>query len=41
MPLTKKGVKIRRKMRATYGSKKKGDRVFWASVNAKKIKGVH
>lgn len=40
MPLTKKGIKIRKNMRATYG-KDKGDRVFWASVNAKKIKGVH
>ena len=40
MPLTKKGVKIRRAMRKQYGEKK-GDRVFYASQNAGKIKGTH
>jgi len=39
MPLTKKGKKIKKAMRATYG-KKKGERVFWASKNKGKIKGV-
>jgi broad specificity phosphatase PhoE len=39
MPLTKKGRKIMRAMRKTYG-KKKGTRVFYASRNAKVIKGV-
>jgi len=39
MPLTKKGRKIMRAMRKTYG-KKKGMRVFYASRNAKVIKGV-
>ena len=39
MPLNKKGRKIKKAMRATYG-KKKGERVFWASKNAKKITGV-
>lgn len=40
MPLTKKGKTIRKAMRGTYGSKKVGDRVFYASANAKLIKGV-
>ena len=40
MPKTKKGKKILKAMRATYGSKKKGEQVFWASKNAGKIKGV-
>ncbi len=39
MPLTKKGLKIKRAMRASYG-KKKGEQVFWASKQAGKIKGV-
>jgi len=40
MPLTKKGKKIMRAMRKTYG-KKRGTSVFYASANAKRIKGVH
>lgn len=40
MPLTQKGKSILAKMRAEYGSKK-GEQVFYASANAKKIKGVH
>jgi len=39
MPLTKRGKKIKKSMRASYG-KKKGEQVFWASKNAKKITGV-
>jgi hypothetical protein len=39
MPLTKKGTKIKRSMQKTYG-KKKGERVFYASKNAGRIKGV-
>jgi hypothetical protein len=39
MPLTKKGAKIKRAMTAQYG-KEKGERVFYASANAKTIKGV-
>lgn len=39
MPLTKKGKKIKRQMRKTYGSKK-GSQVFYASANKKRIKGV-
>lgn len=39
MPLTKKGRKIKRAMAKTYG-KKKAEKVFYASINAKKIKGV-
>jgi hypothetical protein len=40
MPLTKKGSKILRAMRKTYGTKK-GTRVFYASQNAGKIRGTH
>jgi hypothetical protein len=39
MPLSKKGAKIKRAMTKTYG-KKKGERVFFASINAGKIKGA-
>jgi hypothetical protein len=39
MPLTKKGSKIMRNMKKTYGAKK-AERVFYASKNAGKIKGV-
>ena len=39
MPLTKKGAKIKAAMRREYGAKK-GDRVFYASENSGKIKGV-
>jgi len=41
MPLTKKGAKIKRSMERGYGTKKKGTQVFYASVNAGKIKGAH
>jgi len=40
MPLTKKGKKVLRKMRKTYGPKK-GKQVFYASINKGKIKGAH
>ncbi len=39
MPLTKKGQKIKRNMSKTYG-KKKGKRVFYASINKGKVKGA-
>jgi len=39
MPLTKKGQKIRTAMRSEYGGKK-GDSVFYASINKGKIKGA-
>jgi hypothetical protein len=39
MPLTKKGTKIMRKMKKTYG-KKKGKKVFYASKNKGTIKGT-
>ena len=39
MPLTKKGAKIMGKMKKTYG--KDAKKVFYASENAGKIKGVH
>jgi hypothetical protein len=39
MPLTKKGKKIKSSMEDTYG-KKKGERVFYASINAGKVKGA-
>lgn len=40
MPETKKGKKIKKNMEKFYG-KKKGDQVFYASINAGKLKGVH
>jgi len=40
MPLTKKGEKIKGAMAKEYGSKK-GEDVFYASMNAGKITGVH
>ena len=40
MPLTVKGKKIKKAMRATYKNKKKGEQVFWASKNKGKITGV-
>lgn len=39
MPLSKKGAKILRNMEREYGSKK-GKSVFYASINAQKIKGA-
>jgi len=41
MPLTSKGKKIKKAMKKTYGSKKKADRVFYASQNKGTIKGTH
>ena len=40
MPETKKGRKIKRAMRKSYG-KERGARVFYASANKGTIKGVH
>lgn len=40
MPETKKGRKIKREMRKQYG-KEKGTRVFYASANKGRIRGVH
>jgi hypothetical protein len=40
MPLTKKGKEILKQMQKEYG-KVKGKRVFYASANSGKIKGVH
>mgnify|MGYP001563581728 FL=1 len=39
-PLTKKGAKIKRAMKKTYGAKK-GAKVFYASANKGTIKGTH
>jgi hypothetical protein len=39
MPLTKKGARIKDSMLKTYG-KKKGKRVFYASVNSGTVKGA-
>lgn len=39
MPLNKKGKEIKSAMEKEYGSKK-GDKVFYASENSGKIKGV-
>jgi len=40
MVLTNKGKKIRRNMRRVYGTKEKGDNVFYASINKGKVKGA-
>lgn len=40
MPLTKKGSKIMKNMKAEYGEKK-GTSVFYASANKGTIKNVH
>ena len=40
MPKTKKGKKIMKAMKKTYG-KKKARKVFYASANKGTIKGVH
>jgi len=40
MPVTKKGAKIKRTMKKSYGSKK-GEGVFYASQKAGTIKGTH
>lgn len=40
MPLTKKGKEILKKMQKTYG-KERGKKIFYASANSGKIKGVH
>jgi len=39
MPLNTKGRKIKKQMEKTYG-KEKGEKVFYASESAGKIKGV-
>lgn len=39
MPLTKKGAKIKKKMREEYGEEE-GERVFYASERSGRIKGV-
>lgn len=39
MPLTKKGKKVKKAMMKTYG-KKKGEQVFYATENKRKIKGL-
>ena len=39
MPLTIKGKKIKKSMEKTYG-KKKAKKVFYATINKGKIKGV-
>lgn len=40
MPLTKKGKKIMKAMKKSYGGKKKAEEVFYASKNKGTIKGV-
>jgi hypothetical protein len=40
MPLTKKGKTILTSMHETYGSEKKAEQVFYASINAGKIHGA-
>jgi hypothetical protein len=38
MPLTKKGVKVKKAFEGEYG-KKKGEQVFYATENKRKMKG--
>lgn len=40
MPLNEKGRKIMASMKRTYGSEGKAERVFYASRNAGRIRGV-
>ena len=40
MPLTKKGKKVMKAMKKTYGDKK-GKKVFYASASKGTVKGVH
>lgn len=40
MPLTEKGKKIKSSMKEQYGDKK-GEQVFYASINKGTIKGAH
>jgi len=40
VPLTEKGKKIKRNMKKNYGPKK-GEQVFYASINKRKIKKAH
>jgi hypothetical protein len=39
MPLTKKGTKIKAAMKKEYGAKK-GEKVFYASINKRIVKGA-
>ena len=39
MPLTKKGKKIMKSMKKSYG-KKRGEQIFYATKNKGKVKGV-
>jgi len=39
MPLSAKGMKIRQAMRREYG-RKKGDKIFYATENKNKIRGL-
>jgi len=41
MPLTSKGKQVMASMLKTYRSKKKAKQVFYSSINAGKLKGVH
>lgn len=41
MPLTKKGQSILSSMMGTYPTAKKAKSVFYAMINAGKLKGVH
>lgn len=40
MPLTSKGSKILNRMIKGYGSRKKGEQVFYSMINEGKLKGV-
>jgi hypothetical protein len=40
MPLTKKGKKVKKLFEKEYDSKGKGEKVFYATENKKKMKGL-
>jgi hypothetical protein len=40
MPLTKKGKKVKKEFVKEYGSKKKGEEIFYATENKRKMKGL-
>jgi hypothetical protein len=40
MPLTKKGKKVKKSFEKEYKNKEKGEKVFYATENKKKMKGL-
>lgn len=40
MSLTKKGKKVKKEFEKEYGSKKEGEKIFYATENKRKMKGL-